>query len=135
MKGDIKMLQQQMNEGLDWIQASTKMKVYPESHRSRASDKNSVNYSLMNVEDSKELLEFISCELELCHLNKSGTLKQMWHRLKAAMFHETRMQALLDEVKHNAGVGAALFLVMRALPCILNFKNQVSLNFFNHVTY
>jgi hypothetical protein len=44
MKGDIEVLQQQMNKSLERIQASTKIKLYPETHRSRTSNKNSIDY-------------------------------------------------------------------------------------------
>ncbi len=53
------------------------------------------------------------------HAHKSSTptclLEQMCHLLKAALFHESRMQTLLDEVKQNEGVGADKFLVMQAV--------------------
>lgn len=120
MKGDIEVLQQQMNESLERIQASTKIKLYPETHRSRTSDKNSIDYRPMNVEDSEGFMEFLSSELEVRHLDITGTLEQMRQRLKCALFHELRMQALLHEVQHSEGVGLALFLVMQAVPCILH---------------
>jgi hypothetical protein len=127
MKEDIEVLQQQMNERLDRIKASTKMKCYPENHRSRTSDNNSVDYRPMNVDDSEEFLELLSSELELRHLDITGTLEQMRQRLKLALFHELRIQALLDEVKQSEGVGAALFLVMQTIPCILHCENRVSI--------
>jgi hypothetical protein len=66
-----------MNESLDRIKASTKMKCYHKNHRSRTSDNNSVDYRPMYVDDSEEFLELLSSELELQHLDITGTLEQM----------------------------------------------------------
>jgi hypothetical protein len=79
------------------------------------------------VEDSEEFMEFLSSELEVRHLDITGTLEQMRQRLKCALFHELRMQALLHEVQHSEGVGLALYLVMQAVPCILHCENRVSI--------
>jgi hypothetical protein len=127
MKEDVAVLQQQMNESLERIQASTKIKIYLENHRSRTSDKNSVDYRPMNVDDSEEFLEFLSTELELRHLDITGTLQEMRHRLKLASLHELRVHTLLAEVNHSEGVRAALVLVMQAVPCILHCENRVSI--------
>jgi hypothetical protein len=62
-----------MNESLERIQELTKMKVYFENHMSRTSDKNSADYTPMNVEESEEFLEFVSSVLELLQLYISGT--------------------------------------------------------------
>lgn len=65
MKQDIQVLQEQLHDSLQRIQASSQVKLYAENHRSRTSDSNSVDYLPMNVDNSVAFLELLASELEL----------------------------------------------------------------------
>jgi hypothetical protein len=65
--------------------------------------------------------------MELRHLDITGSLEELRERLRTALCHEERIRLLLEQVQHSEGVGAALFLVMQAVPCILHCENRVSL--------
>jgi len=101
--------------------------VFTENHRARFSDKNSIDYNPIGVEDTELFSELLSDELELRSLDMTGSLEDMRARLKEALHHETQIRQLLDQVSHCEGVGVALFLVLQAVPCILHCENRVCL--------
>jgi hypothetical protein len=86
--------------------------VFTENHRARFSDKNSIDYNPIGVEDTELFSELLSDELELRSLDMTGSLEDMRARLKEALHHETQIRQLLDQVSHCEGIGFALFLVL-----------------------
>jgi hypothetical protein len=123
----IEALRAKLCDSLETITNATKIKLYPVDHRGKTSEKNSIDYQLSqsNAEDMEDFSEFLSDELELRGLDMTGTLAEMRERLRTSLFHETRIQTLLDQVQHREGIAAALFLVLQAVPCILHCENRV----------
>jgi hypothetical protein len=127
MKQTIEHLRANLSNSLETILNSSKMCMYPESHRARFSDKNSIDYNPTGVEDTEVFSELLSDELEIRSLDMTGSIEDMRARLKEALHRELQLRQLLDQILHCEGVGVALFLVLQAVPCILHCENRVCL--------
>ncbi len=125
MKQTNEQLRANLSNSLETILNSSKMCMYPENHRARFSEKNSVDYNPTGVEDTEVFSELLSDELEIRSLDMTGSIEDMRAQLKEALHHELQLGQLLDQVSHCEGVGVALFLVLQAEPCILHCENRV----------
>jgi hypothetical protein len=125
MKEDIASIQARLVQSINVIEESSKVKLLPDSHRSRFSDCNSIDYKPSSAADASDFIDLLYEELELRSLDMTGSLEEMRARLKESLRHESKMRILLDQVTHCEGVGLALFLVMQAVPCILHCENRV----------
>jgi hypothetical protein len=120
MKNDIRVLQSNLVESFFYIEKNTNIQIYSDNHRSRKSERNSIDYEPSTADDAADFTDLLYDELELRSLDLTGSLNEMRLRLQESLVHEAKMRLLLNQVQHCEGVGIALFLVMQAVPCILH---------------
>jgi hypothetical protein len=131
MKDDISTIQSKLLESFDRIES--KLKVYAASQGAHKNDRNSIEYEPTNADDAADFTDLLNEELELRSLDMTGSLEVMRDRLRESLQHENRMRLLLDQVNHCEGVGLALFLVMKAVPCILHCENRACIKILSMV--
>jgi hypothetical protein len=120
MKNEIEEIKSKLVAGFDRISKNSKLKIYPSTHRSLKSDRNSIDYAPSSASETGDFMDLLYEELDLCSLDMTRSMEDVRIHLKESLLHESKMRLLLDQVQHCECTGLALFLVMQAVPCILH---------------
>ncbi len=111
---------------LDKIESPTQIVLYPENHKGRTSEKKTVDWIPMNLDDWGILGIHILWARALPFRHKWNFRRDvpMTMIIHGSWSKDT---SIIRWIKHSEGVGSALFLVIQAVPCILHCENRVSI--------
>jgi hypothetical protein len=90
MKNDIEEIKSKLVAGCDRISKNSNHKIYPSTHRSLKSVRNSIDYAPSSAVEAWDFMDLLYEELDLHSLDMTGSMEDIRIHLKELLLHEVR---------------------------------------------